>query len=493
MRSLQRELRQRFPPREALRVRSQEASAPVVPARGTRWAWVVFLALMLGAGSAGAMRVWNGRIVADARLEAFRQVLRAPADVRVVELRCASGARVSAGEVLAVLAPVWGQARRRAAEVGVQRAQARLAALESGARLEGLDLSERVEGALEARREATAAAAELDVLTAEVAELEGERAALELELELAREDRRAGQASFEARSAEAASRLERERGDGEQRAFEVERLGRLAAEGLVSELVLSERRSALAASLRTQEELAAARDAVHLDQEAQRQGLERDSVRDAARLEALEARIASARARRDGALLREQEWSALSRERARLAPADGAALEELRERELELARIDLEQALAELAAAQEAGGGGELRAAFDGWVDSVEVVVGAQLESGAPLLGYHDRSTLALVAYVLPQEARRLERGARCTLVPEDGGPALEARVVEIAPRVVACPPDLWPAERETTDLRVRLRLECDAPQGLERLPLDLRFKVVFRSLSSESDGSDGP
>ncbi|HVS17978.1 MAG TPA: HlyD family efflux transporter periplasmic adaptor subunit, partial [Planctomycetota bacterium] len=125
-------------------------------------------------------------------------------------------------------------------------------------------------------------------------------------------------------------------------------------------------------------------------------------------------------------------------------------------------------------------GGGALRAAFDGRVESVVVVPGAALAAGEPLLVYHDTSAPRLAAYLRPDDARRVALGDECTLVPEDGGTALAARVEEIAPRLVAPPPDLAPGAGEPADLRVELHLTCEDPARLADLPLELRFKAVF-------------
>jgi multidrug resistance efflux pump len=486
LRSLQRELRGRFPPGGTPRAHGPDVVAPVRPTRRLPRGVVLALVACLVPATFALLRAWNSRLVADARLEARLEVLRAPAAVRVVEVRGAPGERVRAGDVLIVLASVAGEARRHAAEVAVRQAAARVAALEAGARLPDLDLGARVELALAARREALEARAELDVRTTEVETLRRERDRAEVELRLARADRAAGHASFEGRLREAAARLERARGASGLHALEVERLGGLAGDGLVSELALAERRAALEASLRTQDELSAALDARRLDQEAERAALARDEARDQARLAALDAAAASAVARRTAAAARAEELERLARERALLAPADADALVGLRARELELACLDLAAAQAELEAALEAGGGGDLRAAFDGEIEELRVAPGAVVAAGDALLSYHALDARVLVAYLPPEVARLLQDAQACTLVPEDGGAPLRARAGAAAPRLVPCPPELRPRDGPQVDLRVRLALEAAEPAELAARALDLRFQVVF-------DGRAGP
>ncbi len=363
-----------------------------------------------------------------ARVEAPTILVSAPASVRVTEVRCRSGERVSRSEILLVLEALEGREQRAAAAALVEERRARLELALAGGEVQVSDLGRRFDGAAEAEREVVRACSEL----------RGAEAA---------------HSALEARLEQARSLLLSSSAVAERASSHAERVRALQRDGIVS---------------------AQEADDAALDEE--QSARERDAAR--ASVSALEHELAAARERIDSAGEILSQWQAvLARRRERLPPAAGDP-EALRELELTLLRHELAEAEARLRALAFEQGERIVRAECDGTIDALFVVPGSIAAAGEPLLSYHDPEKTLVVAYASPSEALEREPGETCRILLPGGDLEADGMVVAIDKQLVPDPGR--ERDEEEAEGRLSIRIRCLEPGLLLRVPLLAQARVHF-------------
>ncbi|MCK6447567.1 MAG: HlyD family efflux transporter periplasmic adaptor subunit [Planctomycetes bacterium] len=420
-------------------------------------------AIAVGFATLVASAAWawlERRAVVDGLVRAELQSEFAPALARVVAVRVKPGARVARGDELLRLEALSGAEERRQLELAVARAELELAVLAAGGRLDGVDALGEDERRAEAARRAVRTRDEWGAVRAELAALDGERAALALGEEAAARRRAAELDATERDIGLRAHALDVARAAAVDAARDRERYSGLRAQGLASErdhdFARGRERDAALARDAAEATLAVAR----AKADAALAAAELEGERACRTLEALDARR-RATAARLAALEREQRaWD--ERERARAAFAlDGADPRELGRLERELARNRLDSALARLAEFDAEHGTRIVRALADGVVDRVEVTAGSIVDEGDELVAVYDPSSLWIQGFADGDAVGRLRVGQAATIVRERNTTTSAAVLVSIGAAWVECPPELASAARTTAELRVPLRLEC--------------------------------
>jgi multidrug resistance efflux pump len=426
--------------------------------------------------------LWGGRFLADGLVEAELVLAQAPARARVAEVYCAAGDACEPGQPLLRLESLESEHARRALELALAQSRLRLAVVEAGGELGDVSLAQRGERVAEAEREARLAEAEIAVTLATLERLARERLVLELaqrEQQVLREGR---VESLAERVAEAQASIERASVQSTLSEWDVQSRIELNVHGIVSDrdvaTVLSDRdasRSEIAG-------LSAARRSLSLELESARAiaGLGQEQL--AAHMGELEGRSDEARARLAAWTGRRDLWRELAaRQRALGAGGSEQEAARLRELELQLLRLEEDQARTRLAEHDLRSGTLVVRAEARGVVERLWVGRGSVVASGDPLVRTFDPSRVHVVAYVERDGAARVRRGQPCRILVVGSAIELDGHVDAVDDVWTACPPALPALAKPSTDMRLPVHVQCSALDERLQLRPNMRVRVVFK------------
>jgi multidrug resistance efflux pump len=430
---------------------------------------------------AGGYWIFTLNVVAEAIVQTNLMIVRAPGTVRIVEVFCEPGQYCKKGEPLLHTVSTVGYEERWALEMMVQKHRLRLSLVKAGGELENSDLAKRGDWVAEAEREALLAGADFDVATAKLERLIREMDASIIAFE--KEDRSGGGKveSLKEKLNEANAMVEQARAEKQWAEYDAENYAKLHASGVVPDRDMRMKRTAQDATTFTMDSLSSSAKALQkelktaqLVQDLTRRQNEAELAEMAARINEAKCEIETARARRD-------LWSELADRRGELLPGDGMEWARLRELEISLLKTELAEAEALLGKLDRELGNLVIKAEFDGVIDQVYAEPGIVMDMDTPLVSYFDPARRWITAYATPEVAGEDLAGRECTLVPENGRPALKGRVASIGMVWVPCPPQLPQGVGPAPDLRLPVRIECEDREGLKAFRPNARMRAVFR------------
>lgn len=429
----------------------------------------------------------TARIVSDGLVVTQPVVARAPALVRVAEVFCRAGQWVRRGSPLVRLEALTRKHELRGLAQLVEQRRLRLALLEAGGRLDVTGQVPDTDVVADAEREAALADAAFSVALARVQSLTRQKVTLEIDLLQQRQSNSGRVAQLQEQAAAARASVWQASAGLESAELDARSSEQLREQGVLADREAVARRAEHAGTQHEVDHLQATARAAEVETETARALEALDERRTPAALAGMEAEIEVAREQVSSARRRRELWLEMAERYRRLRrsePLDGKRQLDF---ELRLLRAELAESQARLDELGRQAGNLIVRAESDCRIDRVDVVVGSVVDSGAELVCYYDPSTLQIVAFATPDDARVLEVDLPCSIVVEGSGAVIEGRVASLGSSWVSCPKALPKRREDTTDLRRPVSIQCVQEGELERLGPNVRLKVLFSDPADSS------